>query len=61
MKIKDDESAALRIAIDELPEQLSHHCDNKGIRVYGAFPDFIFDGIVYLKVRSSEGLAYVNG
>lgn len=61
VKIKDDESAALRIAIDELPEQLRYHCDSKGIRVSGAFPDFIFDGVIYLKVRSSEGVAYVNG
>jgi hypothetical protein len=48
VKIKDNESAALRIAMDELPEQLRHHCDHKGIQVSGAFPDFIFDGIVYL-------------
>jgi hypothetical protein len=61
VKIKDDESAALRIAMDELPEQLSHHCDDKGIRMSGAFPDFIFDGVVYLRVLSSEGLGYVNG
>lgn len=60
-KIKSDESAALRTAIDELPERLRQHCDNKGIRLSGAFPDFIFDGIVYLRVRSSEGTAYVNG
>lgn len=61
VNIKDNESAALRVAMDELPEQLSGQCDNKGIRVFGAFPDFIFDGVVYLRVRSSEGLAYVNG
>ena len=60
-KIKDTEAAALLSASDQLPDQLLQHCQSKGIQLSGAFPDFIFDGIVYLKIRAPEGVAYVNG
>jgi hypothetical protein len=57
----DLERQAVQSATSEWGEMLKRHCDDKGLLLAGAFPDFIVEGVVYVKFVVNSASASVNG
>ncbi len=59
-KIRETEQALIRHTVDDLPITLKQFCDERGVELWGAAPDFIIDGIVYLGVDFTTGSVTLN-
>jgi hypothetical protein len=56
----DQERQAVQVSTGELGDNLREYCRDKGLLLAGAFPDFIVNGVVYVKVSENSSVT-VNG
>lgn len=59
-RIRETQQALIRHTVDDLPITLKQFCDERGAELWGATPDFIVDGIVYLGVDFTTGSVTLN-
>jgi hypothetical protein len=59
-EIRETEQALIRHTIDDLPIILKQFCDERGVDLWGASPDFIVGGIVYLGIDFTTGSVTLN-
>lgn len=59
-EIRETEQALIRHTIDDLPIIIKQFCDERGVDLWGASPDFIVGGIVYLGIDFTTGSVTLN-
>lgn len=57
----DLERQAVQLATAELGEKIEQHCRDKGLLLAGAFPDFIVNGVLYVRISATSPSVGVNG
>jgi hypothetical protein len=53
-------SKLIEDALKELPSQVKRFCEVNGLKLWGAFPDYIIEGTVYFKVDSKHFRVQIN-
>jgi len=57
----DFERQTVQTAVSELGGSLQQFCRNKGLLLAGAFPDFIVNGVAYVRISATSPSVSVNG
>jgi hypothetical protein len=57
---KTDEESLIKRSLDELPLILRQFTDERGLQLWGALPDFIIDGVVYVGIDFKTNSVTVN-